>query len=110
MRNAVVAGTLPVRIERRAGAGSELCRRCRHGAVCGFRRAAPEPVTACEEFDAIGPAFRIPLRAAAPHWGSPADGGAPEQDFEGLCHDCEARFSCTLPRPAGGVWHCTHHR
>jgi len=31
-------------------------------------------------------------------------------ELKGLCINCENRFTCILPKPAGGVWHCEEYR
>ena len=34
-----------------------------------------------------------------------------EDDWpKGLCRYCKLRDVCTLPKPAGGVWHCQHYK
>ena len=29
-----------------------------------------------------------------------------DEDFSGLCHDCQKRDYCQLRKISGGVWHC----
>jgi len=37
------------------------------------------------------------------------DCGPESSPFKGLCINCDNRFTCVLPRPAGGVWHCEEY-
>lgn len=56
----------------------------------------------CEEFHAGEPrapavhAQRLPVSA--------------EPLSPGLCANCEHRAGCTLPKSAGGVWHCEEYQ
>jgi len=39
----------------------------------------------------------------------PEKESAETHSFKGLCINCENRFTCILPKPAGGVWHCEEY-
>ena len=54
------------------------------------------------------------------HSGNPVKNGnkdkpKPDQNqsekriFKGLCINCDNRFTCMLPRPVEGVWHCEEY-
>ncbi len=88
----------------------DLCQTCAHADSCALREDPSSPVHQCEEYDDGARAAAVPApplvslpsaaetreTAAAPHLG--------------LCTNCEHRETCTLPRPAGGVWHCEEYR
>ena len=84
-----------------------LCSTCIHADHCALRSNPYRAVYECEEFS-IGPAAKEPsrLRIVDP----PGDRVEPVDGLRGLCVNCEHRDSCTLPRPAGGVWHCEEYR
>jgi hypothetical protein len=71
---------------------------------------AERPVMNCEEFSYLGPGA-----SGEPVGGAAAGADALEEEVEttgdlGLCTNCAARASCTLPRPDGGVWRCDAYR
>lgn len=82
-----------------------LCRDCPKADSCTFPRDPAREVRFCDEFDV--PSI-TPVRPVAPVIGPMArvTESAESADFRGLCRHCARRFTCTFPKPAGGVWHC----
>lgn len=87
-----------------------LCSTCIHASRCTLRSDRSRPVYDCEEFS-TGPSAERPgrLRIVREPDGPPND-GAEIEGLRGLCVNCDNRATCTLPRPAGGVWHCEEYR
>lgn len=82
-----------------------LCSTCMLANDCVFPRDAGRPVMHCDEF--VG--MENPLTIAAPRKvavNQPQD----SVEYKGLCRNCEERFTCTYPKPAGGVWRCEEYR
>ena len=88
--------------EAEAAATPDLCTTCLHLDDCVYARTGHEPVLVCEFFETEG--------AAEMHEAVAVTGEAEPEPFAGLCANCEHREDCTLPRPAGGVWHCEEYR
>jgi len=87
-----------------------LCSCCEFSLTCSYDRDPKHPVLQCEEFGGI---TRSPVRAgnlkSNPISNIRKPTLAPKisfQHYKGLCLTCEARASCTYPKPEGGVWHC----
>jgi hypothetical protein len=88
----------------------DLCSHCTHAADCSLRAHTDQPVYECSEYDDGDPALQqrpVRLRAVAQET---EDRLAEPPGLEGLCINCDHRHDCTLPRPAGGVWHCEEYR
>lgn len=81
-----------------------ICSTCNHFEDCLFRRRNGQPVWYCEEFDN----FVALELAAIPEEIEVVPNG--EVKLMGLCVNCEDRFTCTYPKPEGGVWHCEEYR
>jgi ribosomal protein L37AE/L43A len=88
-----------------------LCSVCVLAPSCALPRQAARPIFSCEMFEE-----RV---EGAGEEGSGARG--PQDDHRltpgeeasaaprGLCPTCERRFTCRLPRPEEGVWHCDEY-
>ncbi len=86
----------------------DLCRHCAHAADCSLRAHTDQPVYECSEYDDGEPASpQRPMRLRAV---APQERAVEPPGLEGLCVNCDNRHDCTLPRPAGGVWHCEEYR
>ena len=92
-----------------SGAGSyrDLCSTCNHAEACRGRSTPERPIFFCELFESFVPASAAPAAPAAPR---PAAPSKDAKEHKGLCMNCENRQTCSLPRPAGGVWHCEEYR
>lgn len=84
----------------------DLCSTCNHAEICGSRSTPEHPILFCELFEAFVPARATPAAAAAP---KPPAGEQGAAEPKGLCVNCEHRHDCTMPRPAGGIWHCEEY-
>jgi hypothetical protein len=85
-----------------------LCATCIHAAGCVLCADRDHLVFRCEEFDCASSTERKP---------EDSDGGRAssenlesDQQWKGLCMNCENRFSCSFPKPEDGVWHCAEYR
>lgn len=87
-----------------------ICRTCIHASRCRLRSDPSRPIYHCEEFSA-GPSAENPGRLRIVREPDDQTNAGDEQEgLRGLCINCENRSTCTLPRPAGGVWHCEEYR
>ena len=90
-----------------------LCSTCNNAPTC-FHRARRGPALFCELFDSyVPPTLRMRDEGASLSARSSMTPVAQEQDgvkLGGLCMNCENRRTCTLPKLAGGVWHCEEYR
>lgn len=94
-------------MEKRVSENSGLCATCDNAPTCMFVGDAERPVMECEEFTQHGaPTPRRDL-AELPE---AMDADAERFLAVGLCATCASRATCTLPRPAGGVWQCDAFR
>lgn len=83
----------------------DLCETCAHMETCSLREMPTAPVHQCEEYDdGSRTAVLTEVRA------DKAPRTAPVAVGVGLCVNCEHRATCTLPRPASGVWNCEEYR
>lgn len=88
-------------LEAEATSVPDLCSTCAHVGDCVYARTGREPVLECEFFATEG---ALEVREA------PAvETEAEPELLAGLCANCEHRADCSLPRPAGGVWHCEEY-
>jgi len=80
-----------------------LCSTCKNAATCTFPRDPARPIMHCDEFDGYeGPKTLVKPRVARPETKA-------EVEFKGLCRNCENRYHCVFPKPAGGVWQCDEY-
>lgn len=82
-----------------------LCSTCKKAPTCTFPRSLERPVMHCDEFEG----YEGPKTGVIPRVASPPE-AADRVVFKGLCKNCEDRFTCTYPKPAGGVWRCEEYR
>ena len=89
-----------------SGLYRDLCSNCDNAGSCEGRTRPRRPIFFCEEFMVFG-------AAPAPE---PAPGTQPQTQQAsginghiGLCMNCESADTCTLPKPAGGIWHCEEY-
>ncbi len=82
-----------------------LCSTCINAENCVFPRDAERPIMHCDEFVGMEKSLTVaaPRKVAV---SQPED----EVKYKGLCRNCEERFTCTYPKPAGGVWRCEEYR
>lgn len=86
-----------------------LCSTCANAERCTFPRNRKHAIFDCEEFlrgdssPTIAGEGRPPPRPEA----TPGDARSRRA---ALCRDCEARETCELPKPEGGVWECQEYR
>lgn len=96
---------LPKSQEYEAQTVRDLCQTCIHIETCSLREMPTTPVHDCDEYD---DGSRAAVLSAVQT--DPAPHSAPVALGVGLCVNCEHRNTCTLPRPAGGVWNCEEYR
>jgi len=80
-----------------------LCRDCSKAATCTFPRDPSRPVWSCDEFDG---ANLTPTHPPAPAVRTVTEESGEATELKGLCRECTNRFTCSYPKPLGGVWHC----
>ena len=111
-RKIEVSGTIS---EKREYHG--LCSSCSNTVTCTYPRDPGRSVVQCDEFEG---SLKSPFKTT----GTPffmADLPSPSQRIshfrgktqngnKGLCRLCEARSTCSYPKPEGGVWHCEEYR
>lgn len=78
-----------------------LCINCARGARCRIPLESASPVLSCEKFEDI--------KAILPDMGNVSSRPEPGR-MEGLCVDCENRYSCVFRTQEGGTWHCEEYR
>jgi len=89
----------------------DLCANCIHRDNCHLRQMPTTPVYECNEHDDGTPEILpdasqlLSVPEATESDAAPVDDG-----IVGLCVNCDHRETCTLPRPAGGVWHCEEYQ
>ncbi|MFH2005577.1 MAG: hypothetical protein ABI333_03210 [bacterium] len=93
---------------------TDLCDACAHGPTCRLSAAPMHPVHECNEYDeydegATAAAQGAGRLVAIPELRERGAAGAAAL-APGLCGNCDHRETCTLPRSAGGVWHCEEYR
>lgn len=78
-----------------------LCSNCEHLAGCGLAKPTTD-TQFCEEYSYQRP--ETALRILDPE---------PAVELQarvlGLCVNCDARATCTFPKPPGGVWFCAEY-
>ena len=85
-----------------------LCQTCNHARNCMFRPDPSLPVIHCEEFD--GYAAPSIVEPAAEAQAVPTAADLNEQDqYKGLCVNCENRRDCAIRNKEIGVWHCEEY-
>jgi hypothetical protein len=89
-------------IDDATNAAVDLCATCLHASDCVYATPDREPVLQCEFFEIEGAANEVIDEPAKDVEEAPTG-------LAGLCVNCERRADCTLPRPAGGVWHCEEY-
>lgn len=80
-----------------------LCSTCDSALTCTLPKSLERPVVCCEEF-AVTPE-PASTKANVCH----ADCGENGNGKLGLCANCDARATCRLPKPDGGVWWCEEY-
>lgn len=88
--------------------GAGLCRTCVKVTECTFPRDPARPVRSCDEFDGVdAPRFdHLPSVVASSIFPLKCAPDSGTTELKGLCVQCVRRYTCTYPKPAGGVWHC----
>jgi hypothetical protein len=82
---------------------SGLCMNCREAATCMYLRQRGGAVWHCDEY---GEGRDEPMASIIE---TPRPTLTEPKGLQGLCSNCDARATCTLPRPVGGVWHCEEY-
>ena len=97
------------------GLAEGLCSTCKHKLNCTFPSNLSGPRLYCEEFECegasdvgegIGILTTQKIELLTESRAVKKDTGK----YMGLCVNCENRESCTLPKPAGGVWYCEEYQ
>lgn len=83
---------------------SGLCLNCRVSATCMYVRQRGGAVFHCNEYQEGG------VEPVASLVEEPRSAPPVASRALGLCANCDHAERCTLPRPAGGVWHCEEYR
>lgn len=81
-----------------------ICTSCEEDDACTYPRNEKKPVIHCEEFK--NPEPKPTRKCPQP----PCSSKEPDNNFKGLCKNCENREDCKLPKPEGGIWHCQEYR
>jgi hypothetical protein len=90
---------------------ADLCATCVHLDNCHLRQMPTKPVHSCNEYDDGTPAITPDPSVLISVPQAPVQSQAPNQATHlGLCVNCDHRETCTLPHPAGGVWHCEEYQ
>ena len=89
-----------------------ICSACKHEEDCIFPRDRAQIVLNCEQFEACPPVSRPidKVRMELEELWKRSSEDKPNGEFKGLCSNCEERYTCIYPKPAGGVWHCEEYR
>lgn len=82
----------------------DLCSTCEYVRTCSHRSTPDEPISSCEEFVEYVSACPRNVPQTARERGSGSGAFA-----AGLCASCQLRWTCTFPKPEGGVWHCDEY-
>lgn len=82
-------------------AEESLCVRCARGARCRIPLESAMPVLSCEKYEDMQVIRED--RNSVPCMPEPGR-------MEGLCVDCENRYSCVFRTQEGGTWHCEEYR
>lgn len=79
-----------------------LCTTCIHNEDCSLKQKAEEKIIFCEEFDngVVPQKIHIPKETKIQS----------NEEFKGICVNCENRFHCTLVKPESGIWHCEEYK
>jgi len=92
-----------------------ICSTCNNRPECrSFQNSIQKnsPVLNCEEFDSFVPGIEIDADENGKKGSykslDPIGKMVPKRSI-GLCVNCEARKTCMLPFPAGGVLHCEEY-
>lgn len=85
-----------------------ICSTCNYVPACSLRATDDRPVFYCEEFDDYVPVAARPAVEVALMPKEPTD--QCEDEYKGLCLDCDNREICLSPKSHGGVWHCEEYR
>lgn len=83
-----------------------LCSTCNNSPTC-FHRARRGPAIFCEMFN-----DHVESRLDSDDMDesmSPSYAAEDVSQYAGLCVNCEHRKTCSLPKPAGGIWHCENY-
>ncbi len=90
---------------------ADLCESCVHRDDCHLRQMPTGAVHDCSEYDDGTPVALLEAPSLVSVPAATASNAEPEKSpLKGLCVNCDHRETCTLKRPAGGVWHCEEYQ
>ena len=72
---------------------TELCPTCQREQTCSRRLRFDRPIVYCDQY--VGPLDKSLNNQFV--------------ELKGLCSSCLNRFTCTLPKAEGGIWHCNNY-
>jgi len=90
-----------------------ICLVCQNSPTCTFPRDSSRPISSCDEFEGAGPLNRAQMKVPQvklPRIAINKKAESPENDFAGLCINCDHREDCQFPKPEGGVWNCDEYK
>ncbi len=87
-----------------------ICSTCNYIKDCTGKKTWKGPVTFCEEFDVHSPHKDVSPSEDKNKVDLLGSKYKDDEDYKGICINCENRKTCALIRPEGGVWHCEEYR
>ena len=78
-----------------------ICTNCLQNMDCAPRQNPDKPILFCEQFEVFAsPPEKLEVKRD--------DVKSKEYDnnFLGLCKNCDDRVDCMYPKPESGIWHC----
>jgi len=88
-----------------------LCETCIHASDCIYCKSHAGTIISCEEFETDQPKKVLPKVRIKPIKPVQAEESLDKgKKFQGLCVNCENRFTCKNCNQEGGIWHCEEYR